>query len=84
MLIFIYDAQAQFNWGHNYFEAGLGGGIMNYSGELTNTIFDYKHLHPAGAVFVRYNLGQYLSFRGNSLWVQFLEMIKILLMNATE
>lgn len=64
MLVFIYDAQAQFNWGHNYFEAGLGGGIMNYSGELTNTIFDYKHLHPAGAVFVRYNLGQYLSFRG--------------------
>lgn len=55
--------KAQFNWGHNYFEVGLGGGIMNYSGELTNSIFDFKHVHPAGAIFGRYNLGRFISFR---------------------
>jgi|GEM_PF-1737508 len=58
-----YITKAQFNWGHNYFEVGVGGGIMNYSGELTTTIFDFKHVHPAGAIFARYNLGKFLSFR---------------------
>jgi hypothetical protein len=53
----------QFSWGYNYFEVGGGVGVMNYSGELTNSIFDYKHLHLGGAIFARYNTGQYLSFR---------------------
>ena len=52
-------SNAQFNWGHNYFEVGIGGGIMNYSGELTTTIFDYKHFHPGGALFVRYNMASF-------------------------
>jgi hypothetical protein len=66
LLVFVAPSvsNAQFNWGHNYFEVGLGGGIMNYSGELTTTIFDYKHFHPGGALFVRYNVGKFLSLRG--------------------
>lgn len=55
--------KAQFNWGHNYFEVGLGVGIMNYSGELTNSIVDFKHLHFGGSIFGRYNMGKFLSFR---------------------
>lgn len=55
--------KAQFNWGHNYFEVGVGGGIMNYSGELTNSIFDFKHMHFGGAIFGRYNIGMFLSLR---------------------
>ena len=55
--------KAQFNWGHNYFEVGVGGGVMNYSGELTNSIFDFKHMHFGGALFGRYNVGQFLSVR---------------------
>jgi opacity protein-like surface antigen len=55
--------KAQFNWGHNYFEVGVGGGVMNYSGELTNSIFDFKHMHFGGALFARYNVGQFLSVR---------------------
>ena len=58
------SSNAQFNWGHNYFEVGLGGGIMNYSGELTSSIFDYKHFHFGGALFMRYNVGKFFSFRG--------------------
>ncbi len=57
---------AQFNWSANYFEVGVGAGIMNYSGELTNSIFDFKHLHPAGALFVRYNVGKFISVRGQA------------------
>lgn len=56
-------SKAQFNWGHNYFEVGVGAGIMNYSGELTNSIFDFKHLHFGGAIFARYNMGKFVSFR---------------------
>ena len=56
-------SRAQFNWGHNYFEVGLGGGVMNYSGELTNSIFDFKHLHFGGAIFGRYNIGPFFSAR---------------------
>ncbi len=56
-------SNAQFNWGHNYFELGIGGGVMNYTGELTNSVFDFKHLHPGGALFLRYNMGSYLSVR---------------------
>ncbi|CAA6826561.1 MAG: Unknown protein [uncultured Aureispira sp.] len=55
--------KAQFNWGHNYVEVGVGGGVMNYSGELTNSIFDFKHIHFGGALFGRYNVGQFLSVR---------------------
>ncbi len=55
--------KAQFNWGHNYFEVGVGGGVMNYSGELTNSIVDFKHLHFGGSVFGRYNMGKFLSVR---------------------
>ena len=55
--------KAQFNWGHNYFEVGIGGGIMNYSGELTSSIFDYKHIHPGGAIFGRYSMGKFIGFR---------------------
>jgi len=57
-------AQAQFSWGKNYFEVGVGGGVMSYSGELTNSFFDVKHWHPGGALFVRYNVGKFLSVRG--------------------
>lgn len=56
-------SKAQFNWGHNYFEVGIGGGVMNYSGELTNSIFDFKHLHFGGSIFGRYNVGKFLSLR---------------------
>lgn len=56
-------SKAQFNWGHNYFEVGIGGGVMNYSGELTNSVFDFKHLHFGGAVFARYNVGRFFSAR---------------------
>lgn len=56
-------SKAQFNWGHNYFEVGVGGGVMNYSGELTNSIFDFKHLHFGGAIFGRYNVGRFFSAR---------------------
>ena len=55
--------KAQFNWGHNYFEVGIGGGVMNYSGELTSSIFDYKHIHPGGAIFGRYSMGKFIGFR---------------------
>lgn len=55
--------KAQFNWGHNYFEVGVGGGVMSYSGELTNSIFDFKHMHFGGALFGRYNIGKFLSLR---------------------
>ncbi|MGH1339122.1 MAG: DUF6089 family protein [Aureispira sp.] len=56
-------SKAQFNWGHNYFEVGIGGGVMNYSGELTNSIVDFKHLHFGGSIFGRYNMGKFLSLR---------------------
>lgn len=58
-----YNSNAQFSWGYNHFEVGLGAGIMNYSGELTNSIFDFKHVHFGGAIFGRYNMGKFLSFR---------------------
>jgi opacity protein-like surface antigen/disulfide oxidoreductase YuzD len=59
-------SNAQYNWNQNYFEVGLGAGIMNYSGELTNSIFDFKHLRPGGALFVRYNIGKFISIRGQA------------------
>lgn len=55
--------KAQFSWGDKYFEVGVGGGIMNYSGELTNSIFDFKHMHFGGALFGRYNVGPFFSVR---------------------
>ena len=63
-LIIQFQSHAQFNWGHKYFEAGIGGGVMNYSGELTNSIVDFKHMHFAGSLFMRYNIGKFLSLRG--------------------
>jgi hypothetical protein len=39
------------------------GGFSNYSGELVNSIVDVKHMHLAGAIFGRYNLNKYLTFR---------------------
>ncbi|MCH2042554.1 MAG: DUF6089 family protein [Saprospiraceae bacterium] len=56
-------SQAQFRYSNSYFEAGIMGGIMNYSGELTNSIMDFKHVHLAGAIFGRYNLNPFVSFR---------------------
>jgi opacity protein-like surface antigen len=55
---------AQHGWARPYWEVGILGGVSNYSGELVNTIVDIKHMHLAGAVFARYNLNKYLSFRG--------------------
>lgn len=55
--------QAQFNYGHKYWEVGGLIGVSNYSGELTNSIADFKHMHLGGGLFVRYNSNKYLTFR---------------------
>jgi len=54
---------AQHNWARPYFEAGIIGGVSNYSGELVNSIMDVKHMHLAMGVFGRYNMNKYLTFR---------------------
>lgn len=60
---FSFGSKAQYSWGGNHFEVGAAVGISNYFGELVSSTFHYKHLHLAGGIFVRYNMGKYLSFR---------------------
>jgi opacity protein-like surface antigen len=55
--------KAQHAWSRPYFEVGVMGGFSNYSGELVNSIVDVKHMHLAGAIFGRYNMNKYLTFR---------------------
>jgi opacity protein-like surface antigen len=55
--------KAQHAWARPYFEVGVMGGFSNYSGELVNSIVDVKHMHLAGAIFGRYNMNKYLTFR---------------------
>lgn len=57
------QTEAQFRYANTYFEAGLMGGTMNYSGELTKTIMDFKHMHLGVGAFVRYTLNQYFTVR---------------------
>ena len=59
----ITTSKAQFRYSDSYLEAGIMGGIMSYSGELTNSIMDFKHIRLAGAILGRYNLNPFLSFR---------------------
>jgi opacity protein-like surface antigen len=54
---------AQHGWARPYWEVGILGGVSNYSGELVNSIVDVKHTHLAGAIFGRYNMNKYLTFR---------------------
>jgi hypothetical protein len=56
-------SQAQFNYGHKYWEFGLMGGVMNYTGELTNSMVDIKHMHLGGGLFARYCFNKYLNLR---------------------
>lgn len=53
----------QHAWSRPYFEVGVMGGVSSYSGELVNSIVDVKHMHLAGAIFGRYNMNKYLTFR---------------------
>jgi len=59
---------AQFNWARPYFEVGLIAGVSNYSGELVNSIIDFKHLHPAGGLFLRYNMNKYITLRAQGVY----------------
>lgn len=54
---------AQFRYAGTFFEAGVMVGTMNYSGELTKTIMDFKHMHFAGGVFLRYTFHKYVTAR---------------------
>jgi hypothetical protein len=56
-------SNAQHAWARPYFEVGVMGGFSSYSGELVNSIIDVKHMHLSGAIFGRYNLNKYLTFR---------------------
>jgi len=58
-----FSSNAQYSWGHNHFEVGGAVGISNYFGELVSSTFHYKHLHFSGGVFLRYNIGKYISLR---------------------
>lgn len=54
---------AQFRYANTFFEAGVSVGVMNYSGELTNTIMDLKHLHLGVGVFGRYTFHKFVTLR---------------------
>ena len=56
-------SNAQHAWARPYYELGVMGGFSSYSGDLSNSIIDVKHMHLACAVFGRYNLNKYLTFR---------------------
>ena len=55
--------KAQHAWARPYFEVGVLGGISSYSGDLSSSIIDFKHMHLAGGIFGRYNMNKYLTFR---------------------
>ena len=63
LLLGLAPVQAQFNYGHKFWEVGVMGGVMNYSGELTNTMADIRHMHLGGGIFARYNGNKYLTLR---------------------
>ena len=46
-------SNAQHAWARPYYELGVMGGFSSYSGDLSNSIIDVKHMHLAGAVFGR-------------------------------
>lgn len=56
-------SQAQFRYANKYWEAGGAVGASSYSGELTKSILDFKHMHLAGGAFVRYHFNRYAAFR---------------------
>lgn len=56
-------SDAQYRYASTFFEAGLMCGVMNYSGELTNTIMDVKHMHLGAGIFARYTPHKYVTLR---------------------
>jgi opacity protein-like surface antigen len=56
-------AQAQFKYANRYLEVGLAGGASVYSGELTKSFLDFKHMHLAGGVFARYHFNRFVGLR---------------------
>ena len=51
-----------------YWEVGVLGGISAYSGDLTQSVIDFKEIHPAGGAIVRYNVNQWYSIKANFLY----------------
>lgn len=49
------------------FEIGILAGVSNYMGDLQQTHFELKTVHPARGAFFRFNLNDCLSLRGHYL-----------------
>jgi hypothetical protein len=61
-------ANAQFKYANKYWEAGIALGTSSYSGELTTSIIDPKHLHFAGGAFVRYHPSRFVGLRLQAMY----------------
>lgn len=49
------------------FEIGVLAGVSNYMGDLQQTHFELKTVHPARGAFFRFNMNDHLSLRGHYL-----------------
>jgi hypothetical protein len=58
-----YLAEAQFKYAQKFLEVGAAIGTSSYSGELTKTILDFKHVHLAGGAFARYHFSRFGAVR---------------------